>query len=308
MTAARLTIISIVLLGTQRAIACEVPVFRYALNNWQLDEYELRANGLKLPPDMMANLTIKPGDGGASKLLAGEREIWSGPLASDTLAMLLDSPVRRQIIQHLLAGDSVVWALVESGDAAADDATAKALSERLRYLESIAVVPEMDPNDPFNQIGPGPALAIRYSIVRLSRKDPREAMTLALLDRNHADASAPVAFPIFGRGRVLIGLPQKDLTQDHIDEVCQFLTGECSCRIKDNRIGWDLLVQCDWDEELALAEQVRRRGPQSPQAKSPTVSQSALTPETVTIEAQASIVPQRHSLSRRSEEHTSELQ
>jgi hypothetical protein len=293
----RFAIISLfILVAGAKAPACSVPVFRYALNYWQADEFELQSRTPKLPADISINLNVKSTSAGAAKLLLGDREIWSGELTADTLATLLDSPVRREIVSRILHGDSVVWVLVESGDAAKDDSVARALTERLRYLESIAVMPELRPDDPFNRLGPGPALAIRHSVIRLSRKDPRESFTLAMLDHDGKDASSPIAYPVFGRGRVLIALPQEKLTTDNIDEVCGFLTSACSCEVKDKRMGWDLMLQCDWEEELGRAEQQRRAGPVASSATSRPVGQSAMKPETVTIAAQLPVSVPRQSL------------
>jgi len=210
-------------------------------------------------------------------LLAGEHEIWSGTLTTNTLAALLDSPLRREIARRIVHGDSVVWVLVESGDAAADTAALRTLTERLKYLQSAVQLPEQDPDDPASRLGPGPMLVLRFSVVRLSRSDPREAFTLAMLERQRA--GAPTAYPVFGRGRVLVPLPHKDLTPENIEEVCAFLTGECSCQVKEAQIGWDLLVQCNWDEELERVDEERQAAPP--------VVQSASKPETVTIRGQA---------------------
>jgi hypothetical protein len=282
----------IVLLASS-AHACSVPVFRYGLNYWPADGYELQAAKAAVPDDANVNLTIKPSTDGAATLRLGDREVWLGQLAPDTLGRILDSPIRRQIATRILNGDSVVWVLVESGNAAADDAAFKLLTDRLKYLESIAIVPDLRPDDPLNRIGPGPALAIRHSVVRLSRTDAKESFTLAMLEREPTDGKTPTAYPIFGRGRVLIALPQEKLTTDNIDEVSQFLTAQCSCEVKDNHMGWDLLMNCDWDQELAKAEQKRLNGPDETAATQPVVEpvappQALAPPQTLVIHSQSS--------------------
>jgi hypothetical protein len=283
-------IFALLLTAARPASACSVPVFRYALNYWPADLYELHGGAqLKLPDDTI-NLEFKPDK--SARLVYGDQEIWSGELTKDNLPALLDSPVRKQLISRILHGDSVVWLLVESGDAAKDNAAADALTKRLKYLESIAVVPELRPDDPFNRLGPGPTLTIRHSVLRISRKDPREMFTLAMLERGKGDASSPTAYPVFGRGRVLIALPQEKLTHDNIDEVALFLTSACSCEVKDNRQGWDLLLTVDWEEELTKVEMKRLNGEEDKPTEAPAtrpatqaVRQSDLKPETVTIEA-----------------------
>jgi hypothetical protein len=61
----------------------------------------------------------------------------------------------------------------------------------------------------------------------------------------------PTVFAIFGRGRVLGALAGKEIEADSIAGGCEFLTGDCSCMVKDNRPGTDLLMAVNWDKMLA---------------------------------------------------------
>ena len=63
-------------------------------------------------------------------------------------------------------------------------------------------------------------------------------------------AGTPFAAPIFGRGRVLGAFTAEELDDEGIDEVCLFLLGACSCQVKAQNPGWDLLMDTDWDTEL----------------------------------------------------------
>jgi hypothetical protein len=55
---------------------------------------------------------------------------------------------------------------------------------------------------------------------------------------------------VFGRGRVLGAWRAADFQDDEIEEVCLFLAGACSCQVKRQNPGWDLLLRCDWEERL----------------------------------------------------------
>lgn len=283
------------------ALACTVPVFRYALDRWPGEIYELRVDGAaaakaeiaplldKLRTNAVANVTIRVPPSAReieAKLVFPDPpggDVWAGPLTAANLETLLDSPLRRELARRIVRGDSAVWLLVECGDKAADDEAARKLDERLKQWATAASLPEQDPNDPSSQIGPGPALAMRFSVLRLSRQDSREAVTLAMLEANSDEVrklrSAPLAFPVFGRGRVLAAVPKENLTPESIDEICAFLTGACSCQVKDSRTGWDLLLSFNWDEELARVEEER----QSAERAKPAVTTPAPQPETVTI-------------------------
>jgi hypothetical protein len=61
----------------------------------------------------------------------------------------------------------------------------------------------------------------------------------------------PVAFPVFGRGRVLGALSGEGLTADAVRGVAEFLTGPCSCQVKELNPGADLLMVADWDAFLS---------------------------------------------------------
>ncbi len=289
------------------ALACTVPVFRYALDRWPGEIYELRVDRAaaakpevapllnKLRTNAAANLSLQTPPSGqevAVKLVFPDppgSDVWSGPLTAANLETLLDSPLRRELARRIVRGDSAVWVLVECGDKAADDGVARVLEERFKQWATAASLPEQDPNDPSSQIGPGPALAMRFSLLRLSRQDPREAVTLAMLEANSDEVkklrSTPVAFPVFGRGRVLAAVPKENLTAESIDEICAFLTGACSCQVKDSRTGWDLMLSFNWDEELARVEEER----QSVGAEKPAAAQPTPKPETVTIRGEAAL-------------------
>lgn len=293
------------------ASACSVPVFRYALDRWPGEIYELRVErDAAAKPEVAplldilrtnsaANLTVQMSalsQAGVAKLMFPDppgSEVWSGPLTAASLETLLDSPLRRELARRIVRGDSAVWLLVESGDKAADDGVARLLEQRLKQWATVASLPEQDPNDPSSQLGPGPVLAMRFSVLRLSRKDPREAATLAMLEANNDEVrklrSAPVAFPVFGRGRVLAAVPKENLTPESIDEICAFLTGACSCQVKDSRTGWDLLLRFNWDEELARVEEER----QSASAEKPPVAESAPKSETVVIRGDPALIEPR---------------
>jgi hypothetical protein len=55
---------------------------------------------------------------------------------------------------------------------------------------------------------------------------------------------------VFGRGRVLGAWGARDFGDEQIDEICLFLLGACSCQVKQQNPGWDLLLDADWDTAL----------------------------------------------------------
>ncbi len=60
----------------------------------------------------------------------------------------------------------------------------------------------------------------------------------------------PMVFPVFGRGRVLYALVGKSIKKINITKAAQFMTGPCSCLIKEGNPGTDLLIMADWESHI----------------------------------------------------------
>lgn len=260
--------------------ACTIPVFRYALDRWNPDPYVLEVPfQLALKPEVdrvlrslrastAANLKIEPVEKGSGLVLHSpwkqtwEAEATSSAEFADQLTAWVDSPVRRELATRILKGDSVVWVLVGTGETAQDAATADWVNQRLNYLQRVAFLPPQDPTDPSSQLGPGPALKLSFSLLKTSRQEPAES---ALLDQllgkrleEFRKDQRPWLAAVFGRGRVLGAWPAEELDRDGVDEACLFLLGACSCQVKEQNPGWDLLLAVDWESRLkeAAAEPV----------------------------------------------------
>lgn len=259
------------LLIASAAQACTIPVFRFALDRWEADRYRLA-----LPPEQAreaatrdllrplranspANLDIATAatDSGQAELrsAAADTALWSGRLDAASLAGLLDSPGRRQIVERLLQGDSVVWVLA-AGPAAEDRTRIEQIERRLKFLEQVASLPLQDPNDPDSQLGPGPPLRLKFTALPLRLDDPAEELLLRMLagPRSRFDPLATgFGAAVFGRGRVLGAWPLSELDDQALEDACLFLTGRCSCRVKQDNPGWDLLLSVDWPRALSAA-------------------------------------------------------
>lgn len=302
-------------------MACQVPVFRYALERWAPAEYlvsitpseagltdaEKKAvEVLRAAPRDSANpvnLEIEigppaPGTHGPAQIalhypqkLRGSRKppVWQAPLTGQNVQCLLDSPVRRELRQRLLAGESAIWLLIESGDAAKDEAAAKTLTDALAHAQSSLKLPDgvISSADAAKRTGPKAneqadalrsdlPLKIEFSVLRLRRTDPEESALLAMLTRLEDDlggfAGEPMVFPVFGRGRVLEPLIGAGINKDNVMEHSGYLCGACSCEVKDLNPGIDLLIAANWEpvDTTPQLEIIRI----TPQAEPPAVRQS----------------------------------
>ena len=263
------------------AYACDVPVFRYALDRWPADTFRLEAPAAVLSNEPLAkefrnlsskgnlNLETSLSTNGTKLFFPlhvknAEAPEWQGQLTPDVYHALTDSPVRREVVKHILNGDSAVWILVESGRPDLDEPAAKLLQNRLKFLESATGLPHLDPTDPDSQLGPGPELKVQFSLLRVKRDDPNEQEFLSLLagpfGLKKFPANEPLFAAIFGRGRVLGAWGQDRLNEEFVLDTARFLLGSCSCEVKSLNPGWDLLLRVDWDEELRKAGAARSGG------------------------------------------------
>jgi hypothetical protein len=234
--------------------ACDVPVCRYALEHWTPDAYQvavlhrgpLDAEGKALIAALenrsLVNLVVQTveDDHVADEPLLVVRfpvasrvhgTAWEGRLTADAVASLTDSPRRRDIADRLLGGDEMVWVLLQTGRKEADDAAAACIEQELKR--------------PMDE-GQAP---LRSSLVRVSRGDPSEKLlteTLLSTEPDLRGRDEPMAFPVFGRGRVLYALVGAGINTETVRHALAFLTGGCSCTVKRENPGVDLLLTADW--------------------------------------------------------------
>ena len=195
----------------------------------------------------------------------GEMTIaWQGRLTLQNMTKLIDSPARQDIVGDLLAGDSAIWVLIDGPDPAANDQAAETLETELaRVTELIKLPPkEVLENDEEFQAATAIELRIGFQLLRLQRDDPKESVFVEMLLNSEPDLSSfeqPIAIPIFGRGRTYYALVGKGIQPELIEENCRFVCGDCSCQVKEENPGSDLLIAANWDEGIrgsAFPEQV----------------------------------------------------
>ncbi len=278
-------------------LACQVPVFRYALERWNADRYEVIILHDAELSEASLSLVYKLQ---TPKLIAFTnyqmqlrhikdvrdarlKELWEKRLNSEVPLMvvlyprtatevadrvvdvkalsessvegLLRSPVRNEVAKRLSSGQSAVWIFVPSGHDSADSVAVKLLADRMALNASRLTVPTAEELEvePLVLAKSKIPLRIEFSMLKLDRDDPREAFLLNALMKSEPDldASKPMVFPVFGRGRVLYGLVGDGIMAETIDTACQFMSGPCSCQVKNQNPGFDLLISKNWDDAVA---------------------------------------------------------
>lgn len=282
------------------ALSCTTPVFRYALERWRPSAYQavvfhqgpLSSNDLatldllRTPQTQgLANLALETVDlltetnPEPLRLWQSQRnprppwlvvrypdskpptpDAWAGPLTSENVRGLLDSPARHQTVRHLAEGATAVWLVLEGRDPAQTDSVHQALAGYVRSHHRTLEV-SLDPDEPTNVT----QMPITFPLVRLSRTNAAEAVFRSMLENYDEDQkgprSEPVVIPIFGRGRALVALPGDKVTSNIVAEIAAFITSACSCEVKEQNPGLDLLMTADWE---AVAEGKRLSEPPVP--------------------------------------------
>jgi hypothetical protein len=155
-----------------QAIACQVPVFRYALERWEADTFRLQLITRGDPPSDLQTIpeylnlefetldldTLTPVQQlsivGLEKIseypsfLLHPPDSWKNPEplvfqgTSSALQSITDSPLRQRIKTDLLSGHSTVWVLVEGTDQEANEATYQQLQETLKIAQEKISIPD----------------------------------------------------------------------------------------------------------------------------------------------------------------------
>ena len=274
----KLALATVLVLLATPSFACSVPVFRYALEHWAADAYQVEiahrgalteadaALVKRLSEAKQTNIAVKLMDSSDAlprvivkhpSSLSQPREVWSAPLTAATVEAILDSPMRREISEKLGSGDSAVWVLIESGDKAKDEAVVQLLEQELTRLAETMALPKLDDQDIKKGLVsvPDDGLRLSFPLLRLARDNSAEQFliqTLLATEPDLRDVHEPMVFPIFGRGRVLYGLLGKGIRADNLGHAADFLIGSCSCQIKEQNPGVDLVMTADWQKLLKV--------------------------------------------------------
>jgi hypothetical protein len=239
------------LLAQEPALACDTPVYQYALTQWRSEPYPAvvfhreplsgkAAKAVtqlqKASADGRTNVRVRVVDV-EQELSPGMRivwerfesaqlpllvvlppaamkkaeAIWTGP-PEQALPLVFDSPARREVVRRLVQQhQACIWVLLESGDQKADELAAATLEKELTRAPAALRAAGLLPPEKKTSAEPK-----RFSVLRVSRSNPEEAGFVRLLTAvaprpEKGSTASPVAFPVFGRGRTLGYLLAEDM-------------------------------------------------------------------------------------------------
>ena len=289
----------------QSSNGCSVPVFRYALERWDQDNFVAyvfyrdtmdsasgtRLSGLaalsrhvidssgqfKNPENkntanlLMVTLNLNDSlpayEKGIWKKFGGTslpwviirfplaarigQNLWTGPAGNLPVERLMSSPKRREMMKRLLAGESVVWIAVKSGEKKADKKAIATLRRGIDTCRANLSLPVLDTADIREYLSKDrPTVRKEFSSIVIDPSDSTESLFISMLRLCEPllakTPRQPILYPVFGRGRCLYALAGSGIAVERIIEANAFLIGPCACTVKEQNPGRDLLMTGDW--------------------------------------------------------------
>lgn len=141
---------------------------------------------------------------------------------------LASSPVRDRVAAEIMKGKLSVMLYLKSGNTEKDE-------------KGLAALKKAVSESPFGAIIP---------VVELDRADAEEKHFVSLLLNVESDLKTlkePMLFGIFGKFKALEPLVGNGISVENINYMIDFLTADCSCLIKDDLPGTDILYSGNWD-------------------------------------------------------------
>ncbi len=199
--------------------------------------------------------------------------VFTGRLTEAEAKNMLNSPARRELTQLLADGNAAVLVMLDGTDEEANKAAEQVAAGTVAKVSDgqISMTPgaamfatpdaQLPLDTPAEETADQPETPT-LAMVKVSPDDPKEQWLVRCLMSVEADLGEykgqPMVFPVYGRGRAMPPYLGQGITEENLTECLAFLCGACSCMIKDQNPGADLLVRCDWDraaEAMAADEE-----------------------------------------------------
>ena len=192
-------------------------------------------------------------------------ELFAGRLDAATVRAMAHSPARTRFGELLDEGHAIVLLFVPGSDKAENARAEKEAKELIARVDAgkvpiesdfgipgaegpYAQTPGTEPEGDNQADQPG---RFKVALLKIQRSDPAEGWLIRSLMALEPDlpelADEPMLFAGYGRGRALEPYVGKGITADNLEDVVMFLGSACSCLVKEQNPGVDLLVRWDWD-------------------------------------------------------------
>lgn len=237
--------IKIIILAAFLSLACTTKVSEWVLLNTIPTDYALIYfhKDQLTDTEKLQNAQIEKGISGANIQLRSiikndianpyyglyyQKRLFSKYYDPGSITGLITSPLREKIAIELLAGKLCVILYLKTGDQEKDNSRMQIARQTLEA-------------SPFGKI---------ITFIELNRNDKTENHFVSMLLNVESDLKSinePMLFGIFGRFKALEPLVYKGITEENIKLMINFLTADCSCLIKDDLPGTDILYINNWE-------------------------------------------------------------
>jgi hypothetical protein len=179
--------------------------------------------------------------------------VFSGKLTKEVMPALFNSPAREELASQLGQGKAGVFVFLPGAKKEANEKAEKVIrgvvddvkSGKVQLYVSPAMAFAADDEDSENA---PPATEVGF--VKIDRSDKAEdwfVRCLLTLEPDLKKTEEPILFTVYGRGRALFSCLGEGIHPDNLVQDIEFITGACSCTVKEQNPGVDLLVQYDWE-------------------------------------------------------------
>jgi hypothetical protein len=210
-----------------------------------------------VPPDVKQAWEANPEQDLPSYLISSPFGIhlYSGKLTKKQLPALISSPAREEMANQLEQGRAGVFVFLPGASQEANQKAENVIQGVVDDVKSGKV-----------QLYVSPALAYaaedednavpqtEVGFVKIDRSDKAEEWfirCLLTLEPDLKDTEEPILFTVYGRGRALFSCLGEGIHRDNLLQDIEFITGACSCTVKEQNPGVDLLVKYDWEAAAA---------------------------------------------------------
>lgn len=228
--------------------------------------------------------------------------IWESDFTIEAARKIITSKIRKEIADEIIRGRTATWVLIKSGNTEADDnalsvlkTTLLSLQEELRLPDGVItqsgdVTGNAAPDafaDPENELRSGIPLMISFSVIQLPGQSEDEPVLLSMFLNMESDLKdlrdQPMVFPVFGRGRSFEPLVGKGINPENVQDMTLYLCGACSCQIKAQNPGIDLLFDVDWDAWIGTSDVIQEKDLPPLSGVADIIGQTSSIPELVEV-------------------------
>ncbi|HVJ66394.1 MAG TPA: hypothetical protein VM510_00345, partial [Caulifigura sp.] len=178
--------------------------------------------------------------------------VWQAPLKDADFDKLTHSPQRQEIVDRLLKGHSAVWLVLPGKDELATHNTVNLIETELNRLQDELPLPA-GIGQPGSEVYSEIPLTLRFSVLLLKPGPDADILLPEIFRRVAPGAAAegqPLVMPVFGRGRAVDVIPGDKADEGTVEDLSKFICGACSCQVKEQNPGFDLLMSVPWNERL----------------------------------------------------------